>query len=102
MRRLAGSPLHTLHLPSILRFPPSSNPSLWGHGIPLPYHSSPYPHTPSWAVLERTRQELETLGRAALPAPIGDIKVDLDRPGHPLVAVLGDSQGQCHLGRSRG
>lgn len=67
-------------------------------GVLLPSApASPYPYTPTWAVLERTRQELETLGRTALPPPIGDIKVDLDWPGHPLVAVLGNSQGQCHL-----
>lgn len=92
MRRLAGPP--TEHPPSTF---PSQDPSQRRHGIPLPCHSSSYPHTRPQDVLERTRQELETLGRAALPAPIGDIKVDLDRPGHPFVAVLRDSQGQRHL-----
>lgn len=37
------------------------------------------------------------MGRTALPPSIGDVEVDLDWPGYPLVAVLGDSQSQCHL-----
>lgn len=64
-------------------------------------HRGPHHLPPPQAVLERTRQELETLGGTALPPPIGDIKVDLDWPGHPLVAVLRDGQSQCHLGEQR-
>lgn len=37
------------------------------------------------------------MGRTALPPPVGDVKVDLDWPGYPLVAVLRDGQSQCHL-----
>lgn len=58
--------------------------------------------SPTWAVPERTGQELEALCRAALPSPIGDVEVDLDWPGHPLVAVLWDGQGQGQLWKSRG
>ena len=64
--------------------------------------AAPSPHIPTRGVSGRTRQELETLGRTALPPPIGDIKVDLDWPGHSLIAVFRDGQGQGHLGKSRG
>lgn len=40
------------------------------------------------------------MGRTALPPPVGDVEVDLDWPGYPLVAVLRDSQSQCHLVRT--
>lgn len=79
--------IHTFHPP----FPTTPE--------PLELGSTPSP--PLQAVLERTRQELETLGRTAFPPPIGDIKVDLDWPGYPLVAVLRDGQSQCHLGEQR-
>lgn len=70
--------------------------------MPSVLSGSPILYAPSWTVLKLTRQKLEALGRAALPPSIGDVKVNLDWPGYPLVAVLRDSQGQRHLGRRRG
>lgn len=103
MRGLTVSSLQSLQPPLHPQASAIPWPLTMGALHPSAPASAPHiPTPPPWAVLEHTRQELETLSRTALPPPIGDIKVDLHWPGHPLVAVLGDSQGQRHLGKSTG